>query len=274
MWVVRNLLGSILFIVYAGMIQATPTAVTQPAKAVTETVKSEKQKQNKSTITIFQFDNPLHQNILNAPTQAVKKLPDPEVDLLINEMLQAMRKKTGGAGISANQLGRPLQISVVGNPLAFGADSPYTVYINPVITKVSQSTVCFWHGCLSAEGQKFGKVSTWQKITVVARDQKGDKFTRELDKLDAIVFQHEFRHLLGGGYHEHALDFKEEIELMKLALSGKLKLIESCSSGEKPLLDDYQVGETIDEYAERNKKKTSDQKSIKNDAVKQNDRTE
>ena len=258
--VARSVWGSWVFIIYTGLTQAAPVTVTETFK---------EKAQDESANIVFQFDNPLHQSILNAPTKPVEKLPNPDVDLLIQNMLQVMRKKSGGAGISANQLGRPLQISVVGDPLAFDAEAPYTVYINPVITRVSQLTSCFWHGCLSSEGKKFGRVSTWQKITVTALDQEGNEFTKELDKLDAIVFQHEFRHLLGGGYHEHASDFKEESELMKLALSGKLKFVEPCQSGEKPLLEDYIIGETIEAYSKRKDKKEKETKPLK-----QNDSSE
>ena len=51
-----------------------------------------------------------------------------------------------------------------------------------------------------------------------AVDAKGKAFTRDLIGLDAIVAQHEFRHLLGGSYHDHAKEFQEEKELFMLML--------------------------------------------------------
>ena len=248
------------------------TSLTLAASVSHEKESSEKK--DDRSITVFQFGNPLHQDVLNQPAKPVSKLPDPDVDRLIEDMMEVLKRKVGSVGVSANQVGHPLQISITGNPMAMDSSGPYTVYINPVITKASKEISCFWHGCLSAEGDKFGKVATWQTVTVTALDAQGKKFTRELGSADAIVFQHEFRHLLGGGYHEHASDFKTEGELMKLALEGKLKFIEPCQSGEQPLLNDYIVGESIENYSQRIERQKNAKKKEPRDNKKQNDSTE
>ena len=131
------------------------------------------------------------------------------------------------------------------------ATAPSDVFINPVITQASKEKSCFWHGCLSSKGKKFGKVATWNSITIEAMDPQGRKFTRQLNGLDAIVAQHEFRHLLGGGYHDHAREFEDEMALLQKMMQRKIKMIEPCNNSEPFLLEDYKLGETIDQYAQR-----------------------
>ena len=210
----------------------------------------EPQEQSPKKMVIFQFDNPEHQAVLNTPAQPVKKLPDPGIEALVKNM-HAMMTSNAGGGISANQVGEPLQVFLIGSPPMISATAPSEVFINPVITKVSKERMCFWHGCLSSRNKPFGKTSTWKEITIKARDLDGNTFTGDLTGLDAIVAQHEFRHLLGGGYKDHAKEFHEEMELMRLILQGKEKMIELCDEEAPFLLEDYRVGEAIEEYAKR-----------------------
>ena len=224
-----------------------PDKSPQPEKSI------KKQKETKEGI--FQFDNPAHQNMLNKPTLPVKKVPDPEIDKLIESMFSTMRRHGGGVGISANQVGHPLQISITTDPFDLEHPGNYKVFINPVITDASKKVHCFWHGCLSALDGQFGKVATWQEVTVSALDQQGKSFTETLTGTNAVIFQHEFRHLLGGGYMNHASSSRSEAEMFQAMLKEmkekKFSYLELCKDGEKPLLDDYQVGETIDGYSKR-----------------------
>ncbi|MCW7554829.1 peptide deformylase [Endozoicomonas gorgoniicola] len=200
-------------------------------------------------LVLFQFDNPEHKAILNTPTQPVRKLPDKRIDALIDAMQKLIT--TNVAGISANQVGKPLQLFLIAPPPMVNSSVPAEVFINPVITKVSGQKVCFWHGCLSARDKPFGKTATWSEITLQAQDAKGNTFTRDLKGMDAIVAQHEFRHLLGGGYHDHAREFHDEKELMRLIFQKKELYIEACDDKAPFLLSGYRPGERIEEYAKR-----------------------
>nr|WP_228550575.1 peptide deformylase [Endozoicomonas sp. OPT23] len=205
---------------------------------------------NKKRPEIYQFSNPAHQAMLNNSTKAVKTLPNKDIDELLKAMHEAMASNVGG-GISANQIGKSLQIFLIGPPPMINSRAPSDVFINPRITKASKGRSCFWHGCLSSDGEKFGKVASWNTITIEALDPQGKKFTRDLKGLDAIVAQHEFRHLLGGGYHDHAKEFNDEKSLMRLMFQGKLRMLEVCDDNAPFILDGYKVGETIEEYAQR-----------------------
>ncbi|WP_153301556.1 peptide deformylase [Endozoicomonas arenosclerae] len=231
--------------------QVEPVTDSPPQKIVEEAAK--KKAETPRRYTIFQFENPDHQSVLNSPTQPVKRLPDPEINALIKNMHAAMSTNVGG-GISANQVGQPLQLFLIGPPPMINATAPSDIFINPVITQASKERSCFWHGCLSSKGKKFGKVATWNSITIEALDPQGRKFTRELKGLDAIVAQHEFRHLLGGGYHDHAQEFEDEMTLLQKMMQRKIKMIEPCDETDPFLLEDYKMGETIEQYAQRKNK--------------------
>lgn len=219
--------------------------------AVLDTVEKESLPVKLEPLSILQFDNPEHQAVLNAPTQPVRRLPDKNIDALITAMEQLISINVGG--ISANQVGKPLQLFLIAPPPMTNSSVPSDVFINPVIIKASKQKSCFWHGCLSAKGKPFGKTATWSEITIQAQDARGNTFVRELKGLDAIVVQHEFRHLLGGGYHDHAREFHDEMELMRLIFQQKERFVELCDDQAPFLLDDYRVGERIEAYAERRK---------------------
>ena len=220
--------------------------------AVIDTLEKEAVPRKTGRLTIFQFDDPEHQEVLNSPTQPVRKLPDKNIDALIESMQKLIAINVGG--ISANQVGKPLQLFLIAPPPMITTSAPSDVFINPVIIKASKQKTCFWHGCLSSKGKPFGKTATWSEITIQAQDAKGNTFVRDLKGLDAIVAQHEFRHLLGGGYHDHARDFHEEMDLMRLIFQKKENFIERCDDRAPFLLDDYKVGERIEEYAQRQRK--------------------
>ena len=276
-----SMLAGLLFtILWAAVTHSDPLSKEKESVGSGESLKAElkeAEEKNKKIINdIFQFDNPDHQEMLNNPTHLVKKLPDPEVDKLIDSMLSKMRRHGGGVGISANQAGHSLQISIVTDPFDLKHPGNYKVYINPVITSASKEVYCFWHGCLSSLDGTFGKVATWREITVSAVDQQGKPFTENLKETKAVVFQHEFRHLLGGDHMDHASVLRSEAEMLQAMLKEmkekKFSYLELCKDGEKPLLEDYQVGETIDDYSKRLSTQSAGKKQDK--AKKQTDKKE
>jgi peptide deformylase len=234
---------------------ASPEPITEKKK--TDKLVQKETLKKRPVYSIHQFNNPEHQSVLNTPAKPVTGLPSPEIDHLIKSLHHHMSANVGG-GISANQLGKSLQVFLIGPPPMINSSAPSDVFINPVITNVSKGRSCFWHGCLSSKGEKFGKVATWNSITIKAQDSQGRHFTRKLNGLDAIVAQHEFRHLLGGGYHDHAEEFEDEKTLFQSMLKGKLKMLEVCDESAPFLLNDYQVGETISQYAVRKNKEITE----------------
>jgi len=69
-------------------------------------------------------------------------------------------------------------------------------FINPEITKASDSTIAVEEGCLSVPNV-WGEVSRPKKITVKAIDRHGRKIEMNLKNLEATIIQHELDHLDG-----------------------------------------------------------------------------
>ena len=171
---------------------------------------------------------------------------------LIDCMYAVMIKKAG-VGIAANQIGKRLQLFII----EAKADNPRykvlgpvikQVFINPVITKVSETRKNFWHGCLSAEGQKRGNVATYEWIEYRAQNEKGAIQTGRLDGFAAVIFQHEFRHLLTGTYLDVAHQFMDKPELDHQIQAGKIPFFETTSDTLPLLIKGYTVGQTLDDY--------------------------
>jgi len=110
------------------------------------------------------------QNALYLTPRKIKKEEFNSLKLndFIDKMYHVMVKNSG-VGIAANQLGKRLQIFII----EAKADNPRykvlgpvqkQIFINPIITKVSSEKKNFWHGCLSAMGEKRGNVATYEWI--------------------------------------------------------------------------------------------------------------
>jgi len=148
--------------------------------------------------TLYQTPRPIEEEEFK--TEALTTV----VDSMYSMMLQK-----AGVGIAANQLGKRLQLFIieakVNNP-RYQVLGPVEkqIFINPVITKVSEKRKNFWHGCLSAVGEKRGNVATFEWIEYECKDLNGKIMRGRLDGFSAVIFQHEYRHLMKGTYLDHA----------------------------------------------------------------------
>ena len=174
---------------------------------------------------------------------------------LIDSMYFVMQKKAG-VGIAANQIGKRLQLFII----EAKADNPRykvlgpvakQVFINPRITKVSENRKNFWHGCLSAEGKDRGNVSTYEWIEYECRDEKGGIRRARLDGFAAVIFQHEFKHLLNGTYLDVAHEFLPKAELDHQISLGKVAFFDNVDNSLPLLIGDYTIGESIVDYHAR-----------------------
>lgn len=146
-----------------------------------------------------------------------KDFASPRLKKIIGDMTAALEKEGDGVAIAAPQIGVPLRIFVVSHRAFEYADeetlhkaqeinTPVApnpkikranmVFINPVITKLSQKKVWVPEGCLSVRWL-YGEVARRDKATVRAYDENGKAFTRGGSGLLAQIFQHETDHLNG-----------------------------------------------------------------------------
>lgn len=194
------------------------------------------------------------ENSLYLPPRSIRKAEfnTPALTELIDRMYRTMVQKAG-VGIAANQIGKRLQVFIIeaqsDNPRykVLGA-VPKQVFINPLITKVSAQKKNFWHGCLSAEGAHRGNVATYEWLEYQCQNEQGALITGRLEGFAAVIFQHEFKHLMNGTY----LDVAQQC-LSKEALDGAIERNETPFFDTAPdtlplLIQGYSIGDTLEQY--------------------------
>ena len=134
-----------------------------------------------------------------------EEIPRPRIQKILKEMKSALASQDDGVAIAAPQIGYPLRMFVISNKVfkinkTVEKDSVSTekdsVFINPVIKKMSREKSSVEEGCLSVR-YLYGKVSRANKSTIVAYDEYGKKFERGGTGLLSQIFQHEVDHLNG-----------------------------------------------------------------------------
>ena len=124
---------------------------------------------------------------------------DSSLHRLLDDMLETMRDAPG-VGLAANQIGVPLQVSVI------EVEGKVTELVNPQIVRRA-GDVLDWEGCLSIPGF-VAEVSRTERVTVKAKDRHGREFRVKGDELLGRALQHEIDHLNGKLY----IDYLESLE--------------------------------------------------------------
>jgi peptide deformylase len=142
-----------------------------------------------------------------APPVPAGRLADPEIQGLIDDMVETMRE-AHGVGLAAPQVGVETQIFVyemAGGER--GAEIPLTVVVNPMITPLSGDLVYDWEGCLSIPDLR-GLVPRHQQVRVRALDRHGRPVDFTVGGFAARIVQHEFDHLNGVVFLDRMRDFR------------------------------------------------------------------
>ena len=169
-----------------------------------------------STRTILRLGHPILRQVARPVTEA--ELPSPEVQALIDDMVETMRA-ADGAGLAAPQVGESLRICVIeleANPRYPELDPiSLSIWINPEVTVLPGGpTIHLFEGCLSVPGIR-GRVSRPGHIRVTALDRTGAPLELEFTGPLASVIQHEVDHLDGKLFIDRAavttLAFTEEL---------------------------------------------------------------
>jgi peptide deformylase len=146
-------------------------------------------------LKVAQLGNP----VLRIPAEPVKNIQAPDIQRLIDDMIETMREYRG-VGLAAPQVHRSLQIVTIeaeeddredSSPLA-----PPTVLINPRIVPDSDRMEDGWEGCLSLPNLR-GMVPRYTDIAVHAYDRRGKPLTLKAQDFFAREIQHEYDHLIG-----------------------------------------------------------------------------
>ena len=137
--------------------------------------------------------------ILRVPAEPVKSIQAPDIQRLIDDMIETMREYHG-VGLAAPQVHRSLQLVAVEAEQEEGASSTLpsspTILINPRIVPLTDRLEEDWEGCLSVPNLR-GKVPRHTDIEVQAYDRRGKSLRLTAGDFFARVIQHEVDHLVG-----------------------------------------------------------------------------
>jgi len=133
-----------------------------------------------------------------------ERLDTPARDVLPEEMgaipelarhLRIAMRANRGIGISANQIGSPLNVCIVGE----------TTMVNPIIVASSGTTTVTDEGCLSVNksGTRYAR-EAYDWVLVDYLNLLGFRKTKKFSGLNARCVQHEVRHLSGKLINEDA----------------------------------------------------------------------
>lgn len=129
----------------------------------------------------------------------------------------------GGAGLSANQVGLPYRVFVIGN------SKEHHAFFNPNVIGVGKEISVMEEGCVSLPGFSL----TLRRPDVVAleyQNEKGESTASSFNGIPARVVLHEYDHMEGINFTHHASLFKLRYTLDRWKKRRK-KLLRKMANG-------------------------------------------
>jgi peptide deformylase len=130
-------------------------------------------------------------------SQKSANVPDgfPKLSELIDDMFETMHK-ADGIGLSAVQIGIPLNIFIAEIHIDSENIHFRKEFINPIITKKFGSIVRITEGCLSLPYIS-APVERYETIEIEYYDKVGNKHLETFSGIESRIIQHEMDHLNG-----------------------------------------------------------------------------
>jgi peptide deformylase len=146
--------------------------------------------------------------ILEYPDPRLKKVAasvsafTPDLARLVQDMAETMYAAPG-VGLAATQVDVHKRVIVID---VSDARDDLVVLVNPEIIAASGEVLCE-EGCLSVPGY-YDKVVRAARVTVRARNARGEPFERTAEDMLAVCVQHEMDHLVGTMFVEYLSPLK------------------------------------------------------------------
>jgi len=144
--------------------------------------------------------------------EVFKKQEKISITEFCNNMFETM-KNYGGIGLSANQVGKPYRMFVMGDNLNINKGQKW-VCINPEITDMSKETIRYEEGCLTFPFL-FLDIERPQKVKVKYLNEQLETVEEEFDGIVSRCYQHELDHMQGTVFTELVSKLKLEMALKK-----------------------------------------------------------
>ena len=133
----------------------------------------------------------------------------------LSEAMFDTMKKYGGIGLSANQVGLPFNMFVLGDHPEVEKNLKMTCF-NPMIISSSVEEETMKEGCLTFPFV-FLNITRPRKVVVKYEDENGDLKEGSLDGMISRVFQHEYDHMLGKTFVDGVSKMKLDMAYKKAA---------------------------------------------------------
>ena len=131
----------------------------------------------------------------------------------LSEAMFDTMKKYGGIGLSANQVGLPFNMFVLGDHPDVEKNLKMTCF-NPMIISSSVEEETMKEGCLTFPFV-FLSITRPRKVVVKYEDENGDLKEGSLDGMISRIFQHEYDHMLGKTFVDGVSKLKLDIAYKK-----------------------------------------------------------
>ena len=159
-------------------------------------------------LTILEYPDPRLRKVAAPVTEFDAKLIK-----LVRDMAETMYAAPG-VGLAATQVDAHKRVIVID---VSDAKDDLLVLVNPEIVMAEGEAECE-EGCLSVPGY-YDKVTRAARITVRAKNERGEPIERTADGLLAVCIQHEMDHLLGKMF----VDYLSPLKRARLAAKQKKK---------------------------------------------------
>ena len=131
------------------------------------------------------------------------------------DALWAKSRELKGLGLSANQVGIDAKVFVMGTD-----ETNRKNVFNPKIVSSSEDTTLAKEGCLSYPGLWL-TIKRPSSITASYQAETGEYIVEEFHGLPARIFQHEYDHMLGLNFSDHASEMKMKMAMKSLEKRAK-----------------------------------------------------
>ena len=142
----------------------------------------------------------------------------------LSKVMYDSMAKYGGLGLSANQVGLPYRMFIMGGHPQIEDGKVRSVF-NPLINDVSKETINMKEGCLSFPFL-FLSINRPKWCSVKYTDQHGKEIEETLHGMSARVFQHENEHMNGYVFTDLVSKFK-----LERAEKAKIKMLKDYAKG-------------------------------------------
>ena len=153
---------------------------------------------------VLQITNPKDLKILKDVSRPVDA-KDPNLRLLAERMLATVKDEQG-VGIAAPQVG--LNIKAIWVQRFDKEGKPFEFFVNPEIKWMSSVLRLGAEGCLSIPNER-GEVYRSLVIDLAYETLEGEKKRELVEGFTAVIFQHEYDHLIGKLFTERIKEQKQ-----------------------------------------------------------------